>query len=508
MRMQPVKAVVLAMMMTLPLSSAYAKKPENNPSNNKNNQTSETSTESETSTDTSNTESELVDLNNQTYITLHPSTVSGPVTNPGMGVETFHDNWGYTLTNDEYPDAGIDYYRFYWSEIEPEEGKYAFDVIDKLLIENRHETPPKMVALRFMTADEPESGSKIPQWLIDKGISGYWTDDHKTFVPDLDDSLYLYYAEKMLTAFGKRYDGNSNISYVDIGMVGSWGEWHNTNFSGLEPMHEKYTDEELNRWVDMHFAAFPKTPKIMLISGGESLAYATKKGAGWRADCWGDWHHFSDSWSHMRDDYPYRIDQAMRSDPDFETSWQRGPISLETCGTMVTWKGDQAYTYDEVKQSLDWAIEHHASSLNLKSKAIPEEYRELFNDALTKIGYRLRLDTLSHQIELNAGGVLNVNALFVNEGVAPPYQHRYLAYRLVDEYGETAFIGSSHYDVRTWLPGEHETHSSLTLPKDIAKGHYYLELALVDSHGDARLNFANVGKQESGWYRFSDLTIM
>ncbi len=80
MRMQPVTAVVLAMLMTLPLSSVYAKKPENNPSNNKNNQESETSIESESSTESeNNTVSELVDLNNQTYITLHPASLSGPV---------------------------------------------------------------------------------------------------------------------------------------------------------------------------------------------------------------------------------------------------------------------------------------------------------------------------------------------------------------------------------------------------------------------------------------------
>ncbi len=514
-KMQPYKkVVVLAMLAILPIGACYAKKPTDHPSNKPTTETetgTDTDTDVDTDTDTDETDdttSELVDLNNQTYITLHPTALTGPVANPGMGVETFHDNWGAILNSSEYPDAGIDYYRFYWDELEPEEGQYAFDVIDKLLSENRNETLPKMVAIRFMTADEPETGSKIPQWLIDKGISGYWTDDHKTFVPDLNDSLYLYYGEKLLKAFGKRHDGNSNLSHIDIGMVGSWGEWHNSNFTGLESLDQKYSDDELNKWVDLHFEAFPKTPKVMLISGGNSLAYATQKGAGWRVDCWGDWHHFSTTWSHMNDDYPYRIEQAQQADPNFDTSWQRGPVSLETCGTMQGWSESQGYTYDEVKATMDWAIEHHASTLNLKSKPIPEEYRPLLDEALTKIGYRLRLDTLNHQVELNAGGILNVNAVFVNEGIAPPYQHRYLAYRLIDENGDTAFLGSSHYDVREWLPGKHETHSSMTLPADIPAGHYYLELALVDSHGDARLNFANVGKQESGWYRFSDLTIM
>lgn len=73
---------------------------------------------------------------------------------------------------------------------------------------------------------------------------------------------------------------------------------------------EKYTPEQLNRYVDMHFDSFPKTPKVMLISGGDSLAWASRRGAGWRADCWGDWHNFSSEWSHMRDDYPQRLAAA------------------------------------------------------------------------------------------------------------------------------------------------------------------------------------------------------
>ncbi|POB66825.1 DUF4832 domain-containing protein, partial [Vibrio vulnificus] len=112
-------------------------------------------------------------------------------------------------------------------------------------------------------------------------------------------SVYMSYMAKLLNAFGQRYDGNPNLSHVDIGMVGSWGEWHNSNFANLAPLHQRYSDATLNHIVDLHFQAFPKTPKVMLISGENSLNYAVSKGAGWRADCWGDWHHLSTTWSHM-----------------------------------------------------------------------------------------------------------------------------------------------------------------------------------------------------------------
>lgn len=440
-------------------------------------------------------------------ITVHPAALSGPITNPGIGVETFHNNWEVPLPLELYPESGVDYFRFYWTDLEPEEGEYAFGMVDRLLAQNRAALPSQMVALRFMTADGPESGSKIPDWLIKKGIRGNWTSDGKTFVPDLDDSLYLHYVEKLLNAFGQRYDGNTNLSHIDIGMVGSWGEWHNSNFTELEPLHQRYSDNDLNKLIDMHFAAFPNTPKVMLISGENSLAYAVEKGAGWRADCWGDWHNFSDTWSHMVDDYPYRLAMAQQTYAKFNQAWQTAPISLETCGNMSEWWSKYNYTREQVKASLDWAIAQHASTLNLKSHVVPTQYRDLLDDALAQIGYRLRVDTLVHPAELTSGATMTVQALLVNEGNAPPYQHHYLAYRLVNEDEETAFFNVSTADVMRWLPGEHATSSSFTLPETIPTGHYYLELALVDRHAEAEVNLANEGLQASGWYRLSDVTI-
>ncbi|MCF8778290.1 DUF4832 domain-containing protein [Vibrio sp. IRLE0018] len=485
------KALIVSLCV-LPITACYAKKEQiGNPGNNK-------------------PDKPIIDGGDsidEGWVTVTPSAVLGPISNPGVGVETFHDSWGVSLNKSEYPDAGIDYYRFYWSELEPKEGEYNFALLDQLLLENRHELPAKMVALRFMTADEPNSGSKIPRWLIDKGIAGDWSQDHSTFIPSLDDTVYLDYMAKFLYAFGQRYDGNANLSHIDIGMVGSWGEWHNSNFANLPPLHQRYSTDELNHIIDLHFAAFPKTAKVMLISGGDSLAYATEKGAGWRADCWGDWHHFSASWSHMKDDYPHRIEQATTIDSGFKETWQQAPVSLETCGTMQEWQTMQRYSLQEVQASLDWALAQHASSLNLKSKPIPDEYRPLLDEALTKLGYRLRIERLSHQQQLTAGSTWVVDTQFVNEGVAPPYIERYIAYRLVDDSEQVHYMAISDYDVKAMLPGKHPTRTSLTLPRTLPLGEYSVEIALIDSHGDLPLQLANDGKQLSGWYRLSRLII-
>lgn len=105
-------------------------------------------------------------------LTLNPEPVNDLLNNPGVGLEEFHDSWGQTLSLEQHPTTTVDYFRFYWSELEPAEGQYNFALIDAAIAQAQHETPRQMVALRVMTLDEPFSGSKIPGWLIDKGIRG------------------------------------------------------------------------------------------------------------------------------------------------------------------------------------------------------------------------------------------------------------------------------------------------------------------------------------------------
>ncbi|MGL4719146.1 MAG: DUF4832 domain-containing protein [Kluyvera intermedia] len=442
---------------------------------------------------------------NQT--TVQPHAISGPLTNPGIGVASFHDGYGERLPHSRYPDTGIEYQRFYWSDLEPVEGQYNFALVDNAFAVASRHSPAMNVGLRVMTLEEPQSGSRIPAWLIKKGIKGTWTADGKTFAPDLDDPVFIEYAQKLLNALGKRYDGNPELAYLDIGMVGSWGEWHNSNFPNIKPLLERYTTAQLNRYVDMHFTAFPHTPKIMLISGGETLAYAATKGAGWRADCWGDWHNFTPDWSHMRDDYPPRLAAAQAIDQGFNDAWKKAPVSLEICGYMAEWQSIQHYTRKQVKATFNWALKHHASTLNLKSREVPPKYRDIVDKALEKIGYRFRVTSLTHDTVRHAGQPLTLITRWSNEGVAPIYLRYRVAWRLQDDNGKTVQQSMTDDDIRQWLPGQQSTQFTLPIPKTLKPGRYHLDVAFIDEYQRPRIKLANEGLRTDGWYRLSFVTI-
>lgn len=439
-------------------------------------------------------------------LTVHPHPLTRPLTNPGNGIASFHDGYGERLPVSKYPNTGIEYQRYYWSDLEPQEGKYNFALVDGAFAVAAHHHPAMNVGLRFMALDEPESGSRVPDWLIKKGIKGNWTPDGRTFVPNLDDPVFLQYAQRLLTAFGRRYDGNPELAYIDIGMVGSWGEWHNSNFPTIKPLLKRYTPEQLDRYVDLHFDAFPRTPKIMLISGGETLASAVKKGAGWRADCLGDWHNFTREWSHMRNDYPERLAAAKASWSGFDDAWKKAPVSFEICGYMAEWKSVQHYTRKQVQATFDWALQHHASTLNLKSREVPAEYRDILDKALTRLGYRFRVVSLTHDATRHAGQAIALTSRWSNDGVAPIYLHYQLAWRLQDANEQTVAQSTANDDIRQWLPGNHASHFALPTPKNLKPGRYHLDVALVDEHQKARIQLANEGKLADGWYRLSSLT--
>ncbi|WP_394125912.1 DUF4832 domain-containing protein [Vibrio hepatarius] len=444
---------------------------------------------------------------NQDLNVQYPKEIDSIIVNPGVGIEAFHNGWGSQLTSEQYPETGIDYYRFYWNEIEPQEGQFNFEMIDSLFQMNQSLPEPRHIALRFMTMDEPYSGTKIPNWLVDKGIKGKWVSNGKTFVPDLDDSTYLYYVKTLLDALGQRYDGNKHLAHVDIGMAGSWGEWHNSNFSELPPLNERYSPEQLNYIVDLHFQAFPKTNKIMLINAGEPLAYAVGKGAGWRADCLGDWHHFSTTWSHMDDDYPYRIGQAEQTTTNFDNAWQHAPVSFEVCGNMQGWLNDQKYTREEVKATFDWALENHASSINLKSLEVPAEYRDIVDNAMKKLGFRFRVNKTQHPYSVNQNETLVIESEFINEGVAPTYQPYAVHYRLISSKGVIIPLGKDSQNTEEWLPGTHVSKISKLLPNEVQAGTYSIEIALLNDCGEEGLTLANEGQQQDGWYQLSTIEV-
>ncbi len=260
-------------------------------------------------------------------------------------------------TKADFPEASIAYCRWYWSVLEPEPGKFRWDIIDLALQDARKHG--QTLAIRLMPYSDK---NPLPAWYRNSGArrANKLTDkDGDIWQPDFSDPLYLKNWGELVAEAGMRYDGNPYLDSVDISSVGYWGE-------GWSPYMPPFSFQK--PLIDIWFRAFPHTHLLMNFDEPQSLAYGTQHGAGWRLDCLGDMRTESNDpyfQPEMLDLYPQQIART-----GIQNVWQRSPVSLETCGTPASWKKDG---YD-VSYILAQALRWHITSMNVKSSPIPPEW--------------------------------------------------------------------------------------------------------------------------------------
>jgi hypothetical protein len=387
----------------------------------------------------------------------------------------------------DFPDTSIAYLRWFWSQLEPQRGKYRWDVIDLALEEARRHH--QMLMFRLMPYDQQHP---LPEWYQTSGArraNKPADKDGAIWSPDSSDPLYIETWGELVAGAGRRYDGHPDLDSVDISTFGYWGE-------GWGPYPPAWPIQQ--QLIDQYFDAFPHTPLLMNFDELHALDYAVHRGAGWRLDCWGDMGRAGKAgWSHMLDLYPQQLVKAHAED-----IWKRSPVSLETCGTPASWKQwgfDLSYIFE---QALRW----HAASINIKSTAIPAEWKPQFDEFQKKIGYRFVLRRLEYSPKVHAGQMSMFRMWWFNAGVAPVYRDYVLALEIQSQNARRIIRTNAH--VREWLPGDAVFEEPLYVPDDLRPGEYRLRVALLDPRTlTPAIRLAIEGRQEDGWYDLGAITI-
>ena len=134
--------------------------------------------------------------------------------NPGKG---FVD-YGTMIYNGAEDYVSIGYHRFNWVKIEPIEGDYHFDEIDKKI--NAYKKLNKKFAFGIMCVNTSANLEYVtPKYVFDKGVKSY---DAKLEsgvlqkVPSWKNQIFLDCVNKFVKALGEKYNGNENIAFIDI----------------------------------------------------------------------------------------------------------------------------------------------------------------------------------------------------------------------------------------------------------------------------------------------------
>jgi hypothetical protein len=439
-------------------------------------------------------------------VVVRPVEIDDVLVNPGMGIMTFQrfndqpinpgrrwsevgpeSRFDSAPTEVDFPKASVAYFRWFWSQIEPEQDQYRWDIIDLALSEGRAHGQKLMI--RIMPYDQR---NPLPEWYRNSGArraNRDTDDDRETWSPDADDPLYYKHWAALVTEFGSRYDGHPYLDSVDISAVGYWGE-------GWGPYLPSW--ETQRALSDLYFDSFKRTHLLMNFDEIRALAYGIERGAGWRVDCWGDMGRPGRTFIHMLDSYPQGVVRAGAQDV-----WRRSPVSLETCGTPVSWV-DWGVDLDYVfEQALRW----HASTINIKSTAIPEHWKGDFEALQKKIGYRFVLRKLEYPARVSPGEMVPIDTWWFNAGVSPIYYDYILAFQI--HSSDASALLPVSVDLKKWLPGDAVFEGTLYVPHELKPGPYRFRVSVLDPQTlKPAIQLAFEGRQSDGWYDLGGIEVL
>ena len=377
--------------------------------------------------------------------TVTPKPTGKILLNPGMGLTTYGRTSGEKEVPN-YPECSIAYFRLWWADLEKEEGRYNFDLLDSLLARAR--SSRQELAFRVQTWAAPGKLPRVEEVALPKWFFAKATRLHRVRVrlpggvlanaeyraPDFDDPYFLAKQEELISAFGERYNGSPDITHVDIGHMGNWGEWHTNQHLGSHnpyvPALPMPTEENGRRIIDAYCRAWDKTVLVGNFQNAAEMRYATSKGAGWRCDG-------MDSQNCQQ-----RV-QKLLEEPALRDAWKRGPVTGEPVAREVkNWE-----------QMFETVLKWHASSYNAYSVAIPDAVVPYVKSFLMRCGYRLVLNSLTAPRRVAPRGRLPLHIELENTGVAPPYKNYVLAMRL--RGGGRNIILDTAARPTAWLPGTH-----------------------------------------------------
>ena len=359
--------------------------------------------------------------------------------NPYMGIFSYYlDNglvsYDIHYENSEYfedvPGLSNIYIRIPWSVIEPEKGIYDFSVIDGAIEKFRR--VGKQISLRF-TASETGHVYATSKWVFDEGAKIHWWgydgNTHSYSMPYFDDPIFLENLDVFLGEVARRYDGNPNIAYIDVGSLGIWGEGH-TGSAGYT-----LTPEAARKHLELYAKHFKKTKVVVLDDMGQN---------------------FNDRFFPEVKDDVIRLGFGLRNDgyagvdgkmrfilPEDETLgdgiWEQAPIVMEPEHYSEMNKLDIGGNGVDFAH---WIDKVHATYIGLHgySKVMAEENPDFMDYVNKRIGYRILPESVRLSGESHVHGDLELSISWKNVAAAPCYNGAYPALTLKDQEGNIVSV--------------------------------------------------------------------
>ena len=413
-------------------------------------------------------------------VVVRPKAAPGPLDNPLKGYCV------YTNAGKIHRPYSMVFLYVPWKKLEPAEGRYAFEEWEKEAWGHKAATG-KHVVLRVY-ADYPKKISAMPEWLLKKGVSLKPYKQHGGGLsPDYDHPAMAPALERLIAAMGKRYNNHPRVAFIQLGLLGFWGEWH------TYPRDELFASEKIRRRVlEAYRKAFPDKQLMARYADGPPGEYPKM---GFHDDMFPEDTDNGKEWSFLE-----RLRRAKRID-----SWKRTVIGGEMAPLQARkWLGKKwDFTVEMAKRSHFSWVGPYGPALEGRGS---EEFVERSDALVRLLGYQYRLTAIHHPSKTRAGQSAKVTIRGVNEGVAPFYYPWPVKLAWLDAKGRIAASTTLKDDLRKWLPGEFVIEAQLASPSKA--GAYRLALGIEDPWiSKPAIRFANDLPVSNGWTILGELGV-
>lgn len=355
-----------------------------------------------------------------------------------------------------------------WREWEPSEGQFDVRALEERYQIGRWKEEGKNAVLRFV-CDIPgsERHMDIPEWLYERTGDGtfYNTDYGMGYAPVYENPIFMESHKKALQALGEYCSKDAFVSYVQLGSLGHWGEWHTKYEDGVYPM----PDEEICReYAGQYQEAFPNARLLMrrnytIAVDGNMGIYNDMTGMKEDTTEWLGW---------MEHGGAYEIPGRRISYKPVEKLWNTAPIGGEfTSGLPMEYMLE-----DNLEETLSLIRSSHMTFIGPKC---PEINQKGSNEVLKSLGYCYYIDSMDIRLDYQKKS-FKVKLIWGNIGEAPIYFQWPVMFYVIDKNGELFYCQEVDIDLRQLYPGMNLETENLFAFNDSLREGYTIGLGIIN----------------------------
>ncbi len=439
--------------------------------------------------------------------TFNPTPSDEVLDNPHRGYMLWGSN---VLADGGLPDNfhGANIYHVYlpWRMIETADQVFDWPGVEQTYIMPIINQDPKATLVLRLVADYPDGpGSGLnahytggdanrdyPLFLeqaplnISRNAYASCNGDGPGIAPDWNDANFRDQATELVAAFGSQFDGDPRITAIQVGLLGLWGEWHQSGCESIAP------DNEIKNLVKTTYnnafsqtplqTRYARNPDVVAVDFGFHEDYFPS----FTGPCIYGLPQCDDSgdWS-----LEFGFTQIV---PAARTNWQVNPISGESPlnSQQNAWINDEA----DVTTLIN---DYHFSFLGPAGK-----HEAIGNDAAldriaNQLGYRFQVAEVTIPNPINSSST-TVDVQLTNLGSAPLYTTYHLAIDWLDSLDKTINTWQFNDDITQLMPG-----AVLNLQQNfnhtMANGTYAMRMYLKPINSQARnIVLANQNRDAGG----------